>query len=363
MQVECHQLDRKYQELRVRRRREEASLAVRMRMGGQDGPLVVIRGENGAYVVVDGFSRLRALDSVGADHAEVLLLEGDEAAGLAQVYSTGRSGGWSAVEEALLVRALLDLGWSQEQVSRRMGRSVSWVSRRLGLLSKMPAIVLAEVREGNICAHGAERALVPLARANEEAATRLIQNLSGERVSSRGLMKLYEWWREGDPKVREWVVSHPKAVLQAWQERNGESPETCPALAGLEKCRSLLHSVGRKLKAEKQMPWVLEQQQRMTYLLDEVVALANQVRLRLEQEQPKEEKDVGHAEAPSCAGPESPGILPQAHRTRAEVGPTLGQKGTGGGHGCSPGAGGPLCSGASPGAGASRGVGLQRQAG
>lgn len=273
MRVECHRLDLKYEDLRVRKRREEAHLSVRFQMEGQDSPLTVVKSSEDRFVVVDGFGRLRALQRVGLDEADVTVLEGDEATALVQVYRMASSGGWSAVEEALLVQTLLGMGWSQARVGLGLGRSTSWVSRRLSLLSSMPARVLNEVKEGRLCAHGAERALVPLARANEQAAEALVDHLEGERVGSRSLVRLYELWRDGDMKTREWVVSHPMAVLKAWQERRTEDPSSCPIVVSLEQCRNLLVSSRRRLKTETSLPWISEQRRRMTCLLDEVVSL------------------------------------------------------------------------------------------
>jgi ParB family chromosome partitioning protein len=53
---------------------------------------------------------------------------------------------FAVVEEALLVRELMaGLGLSQHEVARRCGRDVSWVSRRLQLISALPDAALISI--------------------------------------------------------------------------------------------------------------------------------------------------------------------------------------------------------------------------
>jgi hypothetical protein len=61
-----------------------------------------------------------------------------------------------------LVPAVTDQRWRD--------RSVSWVSRRLGLVTDLPPAVQEQVRLSAIGAHAAMKYLVPLARANASAA-------------------------------------------------------------------------------------------------------------------------------------------------------------------------------------------------
>jgi ParB family transcriptional regulator, chromosome partitioning protein len=71
MQLEFHQLDRRWEHLRVRhaaRQRLLASLAD----SGQQMPIVVVaaEGEADRYVVIDGYKRIAALEQLGRDTVE-----------------------------------------------------------------------------------------------------------------------------------------------------------------------------------------------------------------------------------------------------------------------------------------------------
>src|SRR5258708_5193628 len=102
----------------------------------------------------------------------------------------------AAIEEALQVREITQgVGLSQHEVARRCGRDVSWVSRRLQLLSALPDAAVVAVREGRLSTGAAARVLPPLARANGEQADRMLTALAGAPPSTRELrcwVKHYE---------------------------------------------------------------------------------------------------------------------------------------------------------------------------
>ena len=60
------------------------------------------------------------------------------------------------------------LGLSQHDLARRCGHDVTWVSRRLQLLSGLPDAALTAVRGGKLSSWSASRVVVPLARANAD---------------------------------------------------------------------------------------------------------------------------------------------------------------------------------------------------
>jgi ParB-like chromosome segregation protein Spo0J len=61
MALEFHQLDRRYQDLRLRRPERERRLLASLAEHAQQEPIVVVKAED-SYVVIDGFKRLRWLE-------------------------------------------------------------------------------------------------------------------------------------------------------------------------------------------------------------------------------------------------------------------------------------------------------------
>src|SRR5271166_7164176 len=95
MQLEFHQLERRWGHLRVchpaRQRRLLASLAD----SGQQTPIVVVAAEGLAdrYVVIDGYKRMAALEQLGRDTVEAVVWPMSEAAAVVSS-STGTSRRW-----------------------------------------------------------------------------------------------------------------------------------------------------------------------------------------------------------------------------------------------------------------------------
>src|SRR2546428_11657850 len=69
MQLEFHQLDRRWEHLRVRHAARERRLLASLAEGGQQTPIVVVAAEGQAdrYVVIDGYKRM-AVGATGPGH-------------------------------------------------------------------------------------------------------------------------------------------------------------------------------------------------------------------------------------------------------------------------------------------------------
>jgi len=69
MQLEFHQLDRRWEHLRVRHPARQRRLLASLADAGQQTPIVVVAAEGQAdrYVVIDGYKRIAALEQLGRD--------------------------------------------------------------------------------------------------------------------------------------------------------------------------------------------------------------------------------------------------------------------------------------------------------
>src|SRR5437867_11334589 len=69
MQLEFHQLDRRWEHLRVRHAARQRRLLASLAEAGQQTPIVVVAAEGpaGRYVVIDGYQRIAALEQLGRD--------------------------------------------------------------------------------------------------------------------------------------------------------------------------------------------------------------------------------------------------------------------------------------------------------
>jgi hypothetical protein len=140
------------------------------------------------------------------------------------VLARTQSRSFAAIEEALLLRELTQgLGVSQREAALRCGRDVSWVNRRLALLSALPEAAVAAVREGRLSTWSAARVIAPLARANSAHADRLLRAQRQAPLSTRDLGVWFEHYRKAKRSVRERMLDHPRLFLEALRERAAET--------------------------------------------------------------------------------------------------------------------------------------------
>jgi len=228
MDLELHQLDRRYEELRTRSASREKRLLGSLGAIGQQAPIVVVLDAE-RYVVVDGYKRVRALERLGEDTVRALewaLTEAD-ALLLERVLRTGDTG--SPIEQGWLLAELSRrFGLGLDELARRFDRSKSWVSRRMALVSELPEAVQAEVRTGGIGGHAAMRYLVPLARANAEHCVRLASAVAPLGLTTRQMGQLYAAYTGGNHATRERVLDGPALVLAALAEAEREGPGATP---------------------------------------------------------------------------------------------------------------------------------------
>lgn len=228
MQIEIQELKLKYRELRICDRGRQSQLAASLLEHGQQVPILVVpaTGEEG-HVLIDGYARVAALESLGRDVAEALVLALDEPAALVWAHRLAATRRHTVLEEAWLVRELVEgHGKSQVELSVALHRSVSWVSRRLALVRVLPGSAQAAVKRGALSAQAAMKFLVPLARAKHADCEKLVTQLGQGPISVRQMQRLYEGWKQGDAEQRARVVAHPHLYLKAQDEiAQLESPE------------------------------------------------------------------------------------------------------------------------------------------
>jgi ParB family transcriptional regulator, chromosome partitioning protein len=249
LDIEFHQLELRYQTLRKLSPHKERLLLGSLAESGQQMPVVVVTaGEPDRYVLVDGYKRVRALQRLGADTVMATIWQLSEADALLMERLMRCSEPEGALEQGWLLRELRDrFGMSCGQLAQRFDRTVSWVSRRLGLVSQLPESVEKLVCAGAIGAHAAMKYLVPLARANAEQCVRLAQAVAFARLSTRQLGELYAAWTAGNEQQRERLLLEPLLYLQSVQEvRTADTQEKKSPSQLLIQDIEILSSVARR---------------------------------------------------------------------------------------------------------------------
>jgi len=159
----------------------------------------------------------------------------------------------TALEQSWLLAELHErFGLSREELARRFGHSVSWVSRRLALTRELPEAIQERVRRGEMGAHGAAKYLVPLARANRQVCLELVEAIGTARLSSRDLGILYTAYQSGNWMTRQRLLEAPLVFLKSYKEaQTAPSVEPDPSdslLTDLEILSSTARRARRRLR-------------------------------------------------------------------------------------------------------------------
>lgn len=226
-EVELRRLDLRFAATRVSDERAVARLVQSIDACGQlIGCIAVGEPERtdvaAPLVLIDGYRRVAALRRLGRDTARVECWSGTVEEALAQMLARSRSRVFTAIEEALLLRELMQgQRLSQREAARQCGRDVSWVTRRLQLLGEVSEAVLQAVRGEAMSTWSAVRVFAPLARANTEHAQRLLANLgrAQQALSTRELNTWFAHYRCAQRSQRERMVDHPRLFIDSLTEQ------------------------------------------------------------------------------------------------------------------------------------------------
>ena len=238
MNLEFHQLDRRWEHLRVRHPARQRRLLASLAESGQQTPIVVVAAEDRAdrYVVIDGYKRIAALEQLGRDTVEAAVWPMSEAAAVLLDRSLRLSEHETALEVGWLLAELeRRFDYGLDELARRFDRSLSWVSRRLALVEVLPEAIQQQVREGQILAQVALRFLVPVARQNLEDCQRMAAIFAKHHCGTREASQLYAAWRQGSAAIRKRILDAPELFFKTQRQ----AQEKAPAEAGAELLRDL----------------------------------------------------------------------------------------------------------------------------
>jgi len=227
LEIELSQIEHRYEALRIHERTRLSQLTTSLLENGQHTPVLVVRvaEDTERYVLIDGYARVAVLKRLGRDVVRALVLDLGEAEALLFAHQLHSHRSRSVLEEAWLLRELVEFHrWTLGSLAQKLGRTKSWVSRRLSLVRLLPEVVHEAVNEGRIAAHAAMKFLVPLARANRADCIRLIAQLGSEAVSVRQVERLYAAWRTASEEQQKRIVDEPHLFLRASEEIKHPEP-------------------------------------------------------------------------------------------------------------------------------------------
>jgi ParB/RepB/Spo0J family partition protein len=314
MQLEFHQLDRRWEHLRVRHAARQRRLLASLAESGQQTPIVVVaaQGQAERYVVIDGYKRIVALEQLGRDTVEVVMWPMSEAAAVLLDRSLRLSEHETALEVGWLLAELeRRFDYGLDELARRFDRSVSWVSRRLALVEVLPEAIQQQVREGKIPAQVALKFLVPVARQSLEQCQRMAAIFSQLHCDTREAGQLYAAWRKGSPAIRKRILDDPALFFKTQRQ----AQEKAPAGTGAELLRDLEMAVAIVSRAQRRLAGAAAMElneQQSKAARQQIERIQNQLRRIGEEIQPEKKPHVEpsathHDSGTECAASEQAG--------------------------------------------------------
>jgi ParB/RepB/Spo0J family partition protein len=247
IEVEWHQLDLRYQSLRIHTDSAVRSLMLSIHIHGLLVPITVIASgvKDCPWIVIDGYLRILALKALGRDLAQAAVWQSAANEALLRVYKDNRSRTWEAFEEANLLQELLTIyQYSQRELAQSMGKSEAWICHRLQLLNQLPDFVHAAIAKGVLSSWIASRILIPFARANVQHAEQFIEYLRGPSHTSREIQAFYEQYLRSNKKAREALIANPGVFFKLQRVNQLESlrryTELPPEHTWESKCAQIL---------------------------------------------------------------------------------------------------------------------------
>jgi len=115
VQLEFHQLELRYEGLRIVRPEQERRLLTSLADVGQQVPIVIVQeASTSQYVVIDGYKRIRSLRRLGRDTVEASIWPGEEVEALIVTRLMQTAETETALEQSWLLLALKQrFGFSQ----------------------------------------------------------------------------------------------------------------------------------------------------------------------------------------------------------------------------------------------------------
>jgi len=211
--IDLHQLELRHRDLRIHDGDQRRRLIGSIAEIGQQVPVIVIRDAE-RFVLIDGYLRVEALRRLQRDTATATMWPLSEIEALLHHRHLAIAKR-AAIEDAWLLGRLRDHGLTMDELARRLCRSKSWVSHRLGLLDELAAAAQERVRAGTVPPHAAMKYLVPFARANKRQCELLLTGLGDTRVSVREVGALYAAWKSADRAGKQRIVDEPLLFLRA----------------------------------------------------------------------------------------------------------------------------------------------------
>jgi ParB/RepB/Spo0J family partition protein len=210
-QIEINTIDKQLE----RTRRRDATLEKRLLISIQErdiqDPLQIVPDhQQGRFILIDGFKRLRCAVKLGIPMVPVEHIGSDIIIGILTMLRRDASKGICTFEQAALIDELhKQYSLSIYDIATRLDRSPSWVSMRLGLFDEMSPLVRDRIMSGAFPARAYMYDIKRFTRVNKigsQRVTACVAALSGKKLSTRDLSILSRAYFTGGESLERLIT-------------------------------------------------------------------------------------------------------------------------------------------------------------
>jgi ParB family chromosome partitioning protein len=257
MDLELSRLEMTFSHIRIAAPQQFARLTISIDTCGQLSPVIVVPAAAlNHYTLMDGYLRIQVMKKLRQDVVKAEIWECSEAEALLFLLADHGKRSWEAFEEAQALHELeMRYQLSQEQIAKQIGRTQSWVSRRLALLRVLPDKLIHAVTEGKISVWTAHRVLVPMARAIPPHADQLFSYLQHHSHSTRELSDFFKHYQKMNQPSREKMVNEPALFFKAQKAMQADSQAKLLKAGPEGRWRMVLSEISHQIRhLEKLVP-------------------------------------------------------------------------------------------------------------
>jgi len=209
--VDLDGFDLHLERLRLPKQAQVEKMEASLKKRGQLTPVIVTEGLE-HFTLIDGFKRYRAAANLGKTSLKATYIEADGKQSKAMMYLLNRAGVFTMIQEALLVKELIQCdGLTQQEAAILLDRHKSWISRRLEMTRSLsPEIIgdlLLELIPGGV---GPSLARIP--PCNQADFSAVIQN---HQLSANEIRRLVDLFcKATDEGIKQSILQSPKQALE-----------------------------------------------------------------------------------------------------------------------------------------------------
>ena len=199
---------------------------------GNVAPVIVGAPKNGEHLILAGSARLEACAQAGIREIPAVMSPTQDEAEqlkLALMFSSPQDEGGALSEGELIIRLIDDYGTAPRELVSLLGKSKTWVSKRMSLAKNLTNAVKGMVTDGTLC----PRSAVEVAKLPEDVQAEFATNVINSDMSKNEIAQLVQRYKSAcSDDVRQEVIKSPLAALSKIGIRQRKRPMPQAGLNG-----------------------------------------------------------------------------------------------------------------------------------